>query len=191
MEVLVQIREGRFQPDLRRACLVLGEAAPPEIPGGGVGSDAGSQPGSPLSAAHLLPSDADDERAYYNEANALADLPDFEPPLAPASESEVNDYLDNAFASHAEGREPLDEGYGPGVEASDSGSGSSCDEQDEALVKSSVRFASLRPAILNGAELFQHVRTKTIHWRAEGSTSDRFVCGRVCTKDHRRIRDAR
>ena len=64
---------GRFQPDLRRACLVLGEAAPPEIPGGRVDSNAGSQPGSPLSAAHLLPSDADDERAYYNEANALAD----------------------------------------------------------------------------------------------------------------------
>ena len=195
MEVLVQIREGRFQPDLRRACLVLGEAAPPEIPGGGVGSDAGSQPGSPLSAAHLLPSDADDERAYYHEANAQADLPDFEHPLVPASESEVNDYLDNAFASHAEEREPPDEGYGAGGEASDSGSGSSSsgtssssDEQDEALVKSSVRFASLRPAILNGAELFQHVRTKTIHWRAEGSTSDRFVCGRVCTKDHRRIR---
>ena len=55
-------------------------------------------------------------------------------------------------------------------------------------MKSSVRFASLRPAILNGAALFQHERNKVIHWRAEGSTSDHFVCGRVCTEDPRRIR---
>ena len=195
MEVIAQIRDGRFQPDLRRACLVMGEAAPPVSPEGGVSSVAGSQPGSPHSVAHLLPSEADDERAYYDEANVLSDPPDFEPPPAPASEAEVNDYLDNAFASLADDRESAGEGPGAEGEVTDSGSSSSSsgtssssDDQDEALVKSSVRFASLRPAILNGAELFQHVRTKTIHWRAEGSTSDRFVCGRVCTKDHRRIR---
>ena len=125
MEVIVQIREGRFQPDLRRACLVLGEAAPPVSPGGGVGSVAGSQPGSPRSAAPLLPSEADDERAYYNEANELSDPPDFEPPPVPASEAEVNDYLDNAFASLEDEREPAGEGPGAEGEASDSGSSSS------------------------------------------------------------------
>ena len=58
----------------------MGEAAPPVSPVGGVGSVAGSQPGSPRSAAHLLPSEAEDERAFYTETNELADPPDFEPP---------------------------------------------------------------------------------------------------------------
>ena len=108
-------------------------------PVGGVGSVPGSQPGSPGSAAHLLLSEAEDERAYYTE---------------------VKDYLDNAFASLADELSQLERG------------------QDEALVGSSIRFASLRPVILTGAELFQHVRKKAFHWRAEGSTSDRlFVEG--------------
>ena len=58
-------------------------------PVGGVGSVAGSQPGSPGSAAHLLLSEAEDERAYYTE---------------------VKDYLDNAFASLADELSQLERG---------------------------------------------------------------------------------
>ena len=195
MEVITQVREGRFQPDLRRSSLVMRQESAPQSPLGGAleDDDFASEP------AHLeLKSpEADVHSPRQQDQPGGADLGASWCGLPlPANEEEVDAFLNDQVALFgrqtvaSEAPAPFDseEEANGSSSTSSSGTSSSSDGQDEALVESSVRFGTLQAAILNGAEIFQHVRTKTIHWRAEGTAADRFVCGRVCTKDHKRVR---
>ena len=186
-QVLADIRNKRFYPDEGRSGVLRGPGK--EVPFGplvgGIG-DFGKRVPDDLEASPVFPP------AEENTERSPVSLASWLPPshvLTTPSYDPLNVEPDDAVEEHdtlAAGRVASDSSSESSEDSDTSESSSS--EADERLQACGVGASLLSQRIEGGHELFQHRKTHTLHRRQIGSSTGKFICGRVCGKDHKPYR---
>ena len=173
--VLLQVRKGSFRPDLTRS----GQMS---------ASQTQAEAGDDLEANWYRNAGADlsDPPPALSWEEGSKDLEDSfsfppEPPGLGASENETES------AAAQEVCKALSE-PGSNEDSSSSSSSSSSSEdsdaQDQDLREGSGDPSAFEQAIVEGRLIFQHPKTKTLHFLPAGASSEVFVCGRAKSVDH-------
>ena len=166
--VVTQVRRGSFRPDLTRSGQLANTDQPvvdPEVEWYQNPRVSDSAPG---------PTSASDEVHSFSF-----------PPEPPGLTDEVSDREPDACPDSVEDPDEAEHSATSSSSSSSSSSSEGSDANDHDLREGCGEPSSLEQAIVEGRSIFQHVKTKTLHFMPAGASSEVFVCGRSKSKEHR------
>ena len=189
-EVVLQVRQGTFRPDLTRSGQVVSshsKACDDAELEWYRNNDVSAPVPVHLPQGNIPQGDPEDQHDFPPEPPGLGNLR-----LASEPDADLEDFEYEPEPPESPSRE---EGSGAPEQGEDSSSSSSSssspedsDAHDQELREGCSDPSTMEQAIVEGRSIFQHSRTKTLHFLPAGTSSETFICGRVKSADHKPFR---
>ena len=191
-EVILQVCQGTFRPDLTRSGQVVSagskDCADPELEW-----YRNSEPPAHAPVQHL-PSDKLDD--------GIADPSGFPPEPPGLGDSRYASESDAGFGDFDAERDlpaspnvdedldasGQDDSSGSSSSSSSSSSSEDSDAHDQDLREGCSDPSNVEQAIIEGRSIFQHSKTKTLHFLPAGASNETFICGRAKSAEHKPFR---